>query len=91
MNVNVFMSMYFCLSLSSSLSQPLSLSPVSLSSFGERERERERERAQARKCFMLENIYLTQKKALMKTQGSKKSTRHTEKNNKVTNETLAYQ
>ena len=53
--------------------------------------ERERESAQARKCFMLENIYLTQKKALMKTQGSKKSTRHTEKNNKVTNETLAYQ
>ena len=41
MNVNVFMSMYFCLSLSSSLSQPMSLSPVSLSSFGERERERE--------------------------------------------------
>ena len=40
MNVNVFMSMYFCLSLSSSLSQPMSLSPVSLSSFGERERER---------------------------------------------------
>ena len=53
--------------------------------------ERERESAQARKCFMLENIYLTQKKALMKTQGSKKSTRHTEKNNKVTYETLAYQ
>ena len=85
MNVNVFMSMYFCLSLSSSLSQPMSLSPVSLSSFGEREREL------ARKCFMLENIYSTQKKALMKTQGSKKSTRHTEKNNKMTNETLAYQ
>ena len=60
-------------------------SPLSLCLLSEREREL------ARKCFMLENIYSTQKKALMKTQGSKKSTRHTEKNNKMTNETLAYQ
>ena len=86
MNVNVFMSMYFCLSLSSSLSQPMSLSPVSLSSFGERERERA-----GKEMFYARKYLLTQKKALMKTQGSKKSTRHTEKNNKVTYETLAYQ
>ena len=83
-----------CLSVSPSLSQPMSLSPISLSSFRERAREREREREreseQARKCFMLENIYLTQKKALMKTHGSKKYTRHTDKHNKMTNEILAY-
>ena len=78
-----------CLSLSP-LSQPMSLSPISLSSFRERAHARERESEQARKCFMLENIYLTQKKALMKTQGSKKSTSHTEKHNKMTNEILAY-
>lgn len=62
-----------------------------LSVFFQRKGERERESEQERKCFMLENIYLTQNKALMKTQASQKSTRHTEKHNKMTNEILVYQ
>ena len=92
MYVNVFMSMYlsFCLSFSFSTHVPLPYLSVFFQRESERERERERESEQARKCFMLENIYLTQKKALMKTQGSKKSTRHTDKHNKMTNEILAY-
>lgn len=76
-----------CISVFLSLLLFLNPCPLPLSVFFQRERERE----QARKGLMLENIYLTQKKALMKTQGSKKSTRHTERNNKMTNETLAYQ
>ena len=78
-----------CISVFLSLLLFLNPCPSPLSVFFQREREREREKA--RKGLMLENIYLTQKKALMKTQGSKKSTRHTERNNKMTNETLAYQ